>query len=215
MKDNAIIVNTRLNRNPITKSHLRLPQSMVAFTACRYKDVFYIFGGSINNGNQSSSTTNYSKQVWKYNTITRDWQQMTDMIMARRKCQATVVDNYIYVVGGVTQHGQIANKAERYHPATNTWELIENIDVDYEDFRLFYIQQMLIVFSVTNNFRCFEQINSLTWERVDISETELLKYTVMVDGHRYLTDGYIAASYENERNYGFLIPEYSCYCQGQ
>lgn len=185
---------------------------MVGFTACRYKDAFYIFGGS--SSSQSSPATSYSNQVWKYNTITRDWQQMANMIIARRKCQATVVDDFIYVVGGMSQYGEIADKAERYHPATNAWRLIENIHVEYEDFRLFYIQQKLILFSTVSNYRCFEQVNSVTWEKIDITEVDLLNYTVMIDGHRYITDGYIAAGYDSYPNYGFLIPEYSCYCQG-
>jgi len=75
-----------------------------------YKGTLYAFGGAPIN-----------KETYAY-TPTSGWTKKADMPTAISFGSAVVVDNYIYIVGGVDSGGSALATVQRYNPATNTWE---------------------------------------------------------------------------------------------
>jgi N-acetylneuraminic acid mutarotase len=79
-------------------------------------NVLYVFGGSVNNQNETDA-------VWAYNAQTNAWTSKKAMPTARVVATAAVDKNIIYVIGGYNYtfpHG-VLNIVESYDTKTDTW----------------------------------------------------------------------------------------------
>uniref|UniRef100_A0A8C5E5V8 BACK domain-containing protein n=1 Tax=Gouania willdenowi TaxID=441366 RepID=A0A8C5E5V8_GOUWI len=108
-----ITVHThRSLENPMT--HLVL-YSTVFLGRC-----FYIVGGSLR-------WTNPSNRVWRYNLVTRTWQEMSPMQKSRALMSVTELKGYIYAMGGWGNLTSLRT-AERYQPNINQWTFIASMN---------------------------------------------------------------------------------------
>ncbi|GLT96681.1 hypothetical protein SLE2022_142870 [Rubroshorea leprosula] len=68
--------------------------------------------------------------VWKYNPVKNSWSEATPMSIGRAYCKTSVLNNKLYVVGGVTRgRGGLTPllSAEVFDPHTGIWSQIPNM----------------------------------------------------------------------------------------
>ena len=83
-------------------------------TAVSYEDKIYVFGGV---GPEETDTSEV------YNPVTNTWSLIAPMPTSRYLVSATVLNNKIYLVGGIDASTRNATDiTEVYDPATDTWE---------------------------------------------------------------------------------------------
>jgi len=87
-----------------------LPREMGQLAMAEVAGKIFAIGGS------SFSNTNY-----EYNPETNSWDSVAPMPTARQGIDCGIVDDKIYVIGGITSFSSITKKNEVYDPATNTW----------------------------------------------------------------------------------------------
>lgn len=93
----------------------------------------YAIGGVNSNGIKDT--------VEEYDIATDSWTTLTKMPTPRMAAQSAVFNNKIYVIGGIefdrnTDTLKVSTAVERYTPATDTWETLEDmplIDEGYSD----------------------------------------------------------------------------------
>ncbi|KAJ6774325.1 GALACTOSE OXIDASE/KELCH REPEAT PROTEIN [Salix purpurea] len=76
----------------------------------------YVLGGF------SRATT--MRSVWRFDPISNKWSKMTSMSTGRAYCKTSILNNKLYVVGGVNQgRGGLTSlqSAEVFDPCTGTW----------------------------------------------------------------------------------------------
>ena len=100
-----------------TKASLTTPRQSPVLRAVSGK--LYLIGGQ-NTG--APVGEKMLKDVWEYDPSTNEWTQKTDMPTKREDMASAVIDNKIYVIGGLQEGGTIIAKVEVYTPATDTWE---------------------------------------------------------------------------------------------
>lgn len=71
-----------------------------------------------------------TNNVWRYNPILNSWSEVTPMSIGRAYCKTGILNNKLYVVGGVTR-GRVAltplQSAEVFDPSSNTWSEIPSM----------------------------------------------------------------------------------------
>ncbi|MED6223398.1 hypothetical protein PIB30_073602 [Stylosanthes scabra] len=70
------------------------------------------------------------KSVWQYNPIKNSWTEASPMSVGRAYCKTGILNNKLYVVGGVTRgRGGLSplQSAEVYDPHTGTWSQLPNM----------------------------------------------------------------------------------------
>jgi N-acetylneuraminic acid mutarotase len=87
-----------------------LPREMGQLALAEVAGKIFAIGGS------SFSNTNY-----EYSPETNSWNSVAPMPTARQGIDCGIVDDKIYVIGGITSFSSITKKNEVYDPATNTW----------------------------------------------------------------------------------------------
>lgn len=68
--------------------------------------------------------------VWRYDPIVNAWNEVTPMSTGRAYCKTSILNNKLYVVGGVSRgHGGLAplQSAEVFDPCTDTWSLVPSM----------------------------------------------------------------------------------------
>ncbi|KAF1865356.1 hypothetical protein Lal_00004730 [Lupinus albus] len=82
----------------------------------------YVLGGF--------SKTSTMRCVWKFDPIQSTWSKVTSMSNGRAYCKTGILDNKLYVVGGVSQ-GQAGliplQSAEVFDPSTETWSNVPSM----------------------------------------------------------------------------------------
>ncbi|XP_013402638.1 actin-binding protein IPP-like [Lingula anatina] len=61
------------------------------------------------------------KTVERYNPATNEWTKLASMKEKRAYIGVTVLDEYIYAVGGWNEHHGALKTVERYYPRKNEW----------------------------------------------------------------------------------------------
>ncbi|KAJ8464207.1 hypothetical protein OPV22_026759 [Ensete ventricosum] len=77
----------------------------------------YVLGGL-------SSSSSAIKSVWRYDPCANSWQESSPMTTGRAFCKTSVLDDKLYVVGGVTRGDKgltSLRSAEVYDPRTGLW----------------------------------------------------------------------------------------------
>lgn len=83
-------------------------------------NLIYVIGGYFYNDELGSSVT-VLRDNEVYDPATDSWTYKAAMPTARRGAVAVVVDNIIYVIGGLDSNGYASAKVEAYNPVTNSW----------------------------------------------------------------------------------------------
>lgn len=68
--------------------------------------------------------------VWRYDPVLNEWIEMTSMSTARAYCKTGILNNKLYVVGGVSRgRGGLAplQSAEAFDPCTGTWSEVPSM----------------------------------------------------------------------------------------
>lgn len=82
----------------------------------------YVLGGF--------SRTSAMKCVWRYDPILNTWNEVTDMSIGRAYCKTGILNNKLYVVGGLTRGpggSTPLQSAEVFDPQTGTWSQIPSM----------------------------------------------------------------------------------------
>ena len=80
----------------------------------------FVFGGW--HGENHALAEGYPVSVEAYNPRTNTWIQKKDMPVSRVAFGIGVVDEKIYIIGGMTRFGEAKlDRVDVYNPATNTW----------------------------------------------------------------------------------------------
>lgn len=82
----------------------------------------YVLGGF--------SRTSAMRCVWRYDPIANTWNEATSMSVGRAYCKTSILNNKLYVVGGVsrTRGGLIPlQSAEVFDPCTDTWSEVPSM----------------------------------------------------------------------------------------
>lgn len=56
----------------------------------------------------------HRQDVWSYNPVTREWDKLAAMLTPRAQMGITILDGYIYVVGGTNKSQEVLSLVERY-----------------------------------------------------------------------------------------------------
>ncbi len=105
-------------RNQQAESLPRLPAPRSRYALAHFEGQLYLFGGW--DGKE------YRAEVFIYNPTAGKWSQGAPMLAARRSAGATVVGNYVYVIGGENASGALQVN-ERYDPTGTSggrWESV-------------------------------------------------------------------------------------------
>ncbi|XP_055354128.1 kelch-like protein diablo [Paramacrobiotus metropolitanus] len=92
-----------------------LPAPLAFFASVAYNGHIYTFGGSSLEG-----VATY--WAFRYNPVAKQWSRLANMLTPRQNCSACVGPNdLIYVIGGVSTHGEILACVETYDTHTDKW----------------------------------------------------------------------------------------------
>ena len=106
---------------------LQTPRKRLASVNC--KDCVYAIGGQ--SGEDKDTRL---KSVEKYDADANKWVYVSDMINERCLHSACVLQNKIYVVGGLNSKGNVVKVIECYDPSTDSWSNVgEAVDELYSD----------------------------------------------------------------------------------
>lgn len=98
----------------------------------------YVIGGS-------SDDNTYSNSVERYDPVEDKWTQLASMNYERRLFGCAVLNNMIYVAGGLS-HRIYLSSVERYDPANDTWTLIASLNCSRGGCALSVLNNTLYVF---------------------------------------------------------------------
>ena len=101
----------------VTKQPMQLPRR--AFAAVNCNDRIYAIGGQCNTGNFILTNT-----VEEYDPTTDVWTYVSEMTHARSEHAACVLDDKIYVVGGMGNDNKAVNDIECYDPSCDEWTVV-------------------------------------------------------------------------------------------
>ncbi|RDD38194.1 hypothetical protein TrispH2_009830 [Trichoplax sp. H2] len=152
-----------------------LPQPLAYLAACIYNGEIYITGG-LNEDRQCSN------KVWKL---------------------SVVVDNYIYIGGGLDDNEELITTFERYDPIHNTWNFVYDITASNLSIRLLYARSILLIYRTQSFHKCYMQSLDGKWYKT--SDYKISEFSREINDKDYITDGYIAIK-QITIEYGFLIP---------
>uniref|UniRef100_A0A0B6Z9M0 BTB domain-containing protein n=1 Tax=Arion vulgaris TaxID=1028688 RepID=A0A0B6Z9M0_9EUPU len=107
----------------------KLPQSLYTpGVASTGDNQIYLAGGAVRKINYRGSITTegVSNNFYMFDKTEATWQPKARMNMSRSQFSLTIVDGYVYAVGG--QDGsEILMTVERYDPHTNTWTMVHSL----------------------------------------------------------------------------------------
>lgn len=69
--------------------------------------MIYVVGGCTHN-------SRHRQDVMSYNPVTREWTHLAPMLTPRSQMGITILDGYIYVVGGTNKNQEVLTSVERY-----------------------------------------------------------------------------------------------------
>ncbi len=99
-----------------------MPQPRVGMCSARIGNTVYFIGGaqSLQGRNLPDVTGTSTVQSFNFDTMTWDT-SLAPLETPRVFACAVAVQDSIYVMGGVDNHGYVLNSVEVYDPSTNTW----------------------------------------------------------------------------------------------
>lgn len=78
----------------------------------------YVFGGV-------TVKNIVSDMTFKFDMLNNTWQEQAKMSMARKDCQVKVINDEVYIIGGVGNNEWLILQAEKYITVENTWQWVE------------------------------------------------------------------------------------------
>lgn len=72
-----------------------------------FAGLIYIVGGCTHN-------SRHRQDVMSYNPVTREWNYLAPMLTPRSQMGITILDGYMYVVGGTSKNQEVLTSVERY-----------------------------------------------------------------------------------------------------
>ena len=97
-----------------------LPDPVAGMSAVTYGDRIYLFGGS-HSSQMFVPKENYFDAAYAYDPATGAFEDLPPMLVARNMAHAAVIDDEIFVIGGMKSPG--ATACQRYHIPTRTWTI--------------------------------------------------------------------------------------------
>jgi RHS repeat-associated protein len=121
--------------------------------AGRIEDKLYFAGGY--GEIKVSSGFKYQKSLFEYSITNDKWTQRADMSIERAKIGSAVLDNKLYVIGGIAKVGDdthpnaylsTTNLVETYDPQTDTWVTKRNFPYDAHSMAAVALNQKIYTF---------------------------------------------------------------------
>jgi N-acetylneuraminic acid mutarotase len=107
------------------ESKAEMPMARAALSTASLNGKIYVFGGS---GDCDTNKCKVIATVDEYDPETDTWQTVSEMPTPRLMLATCVIDDQIYVIGGMLIiAGPGSWAVEAYHPETNTWEEKANL----------------------------------------------------------------------------------------
>ncbi len=103
-----------------------LPQALMSEGVASFNGKVYLMGGYI--GNPGSAST----AVFEYDPATNLYTTKSPMPVSHSNFSAVVLDNAIYIAGGV--EGGSGHSSYSYNPATDVWTAIAPFQIDFRSF---------------------------------------------------------------------------------
>ena len=97
-----------------------LPDPVAGMSAVTYGDRIYLFGGS-HSSQMFVPKENYFDAAYAYDPVTGTFEHLPPMLVARNMAHAAVIDDEIFVIGGMKSPG--ATACQRYNIPTRTWTI--------------------------------------------------------------------------------------------
>jgi hypothetical protein len=108
-----------LNTSAAAGTGASMPYTMHSMGYCVVNDKVYLTGGVYGSGTYYTNnklTGSVTNAVLEYNPYTNQWAEVNTMLTPRYGHATAVVDNVIYVIGGVDSNGVLLNSVEAYCP---------------------------------------------------------------------------------------------------
>ncbi|MBI4652573.1 S8 family serine peptidase [Candidatus Desantisbacteria bacterium] len=125
------VVNKVEIYDPLTDSWSEttpLPKELYASSATILNGKIYIIGGF-------DSLNEVNSVIYQYNSINQSWNTSASPLNYTRGFHgAGVIEDKIYVFGGINNNSVFLNSAEVYNPSTNKWTLIASMNFTRYDF---------------------------------------------------------------------------------
>ena len=94
-------------------------QELAEFTVTSFNEELYVIGGH-------DEYLNAVRTVLKYNPVCNEWKKLASMETGRRGHCAVVLEDLIYVIGGV-DGGTCLKSVESFDPSTNQWKKVPDL----------------------------------------------------------------------------------------
>ena len=102
------------------------------FAVVNYKNFIYVMGGQTSKLQQPENCV-ITKSVEKYNSDRNSWTSVSDMIFKRTRHSACILQDRIYVFGGIDENDEEVDKIESYDLAIDKWVVVETLSVQCTD----------------------------------------------------------------------------------
>ena len=96
----------------------------VNFAAVNYRNAVYAIGGS------TAGDHNSSKSVERFDAGSRKWTYVSNLNVGRRSHAACVMQDKIFVVGGLNKEGKAVKEIECYDLSLNQWTVLGKTEVE-------------------------------------------------------------------------------------
>eukprot|EP00116_Pleurobrachia_bachei_P007149 sb/3467411/ len=97
------------------------PSDRNGHTLTAYKEWLIMFGGQKN--------YKVSNELWKFNTLTREWHQLNPTSAPRKACMghcSVLINSTIYYMGGIGTDGVTLFDIQEYNIETDTWQVTDH-----------------------------------------------------------------------------------------
>ncbi|BBN09537.1 hypothetical protein MPTK1_4g20550 [Marchantia polymorpha subsp. ruderalis] len=117
--------------DPLSDSWTTLPllpsriKHLTNFGTAAVDGKLYVIGGGsddVDSQTGDHNATTATSEVWRYDPVTRKWEQRASMLTARSQFACCVLGDQIVVAGGFTNTRKSLASSEIYNPVENLWE---------------------------------------------------------------------------------------------
>lgn len=151
-------------------------------------------------GGQDPDTDNTLGFVYQLDLKNRLLVNQSQMLTPRHSFAACVLNECIYVVGGIDQYGKIMNSVEKYDPQSNQWSSLEKCIQPCLNSSLVAYQGRLL-FNIHSNGMERYEVGSNRWSSVQCShQMNNLSGCVQINSNEILVMGGIDASKHNSQS---------------
>ncbi|XP_077290322.1 uncharacterized protein LOC143914104 [Arctopsyche grandis] len=169
------------------KTIYNLNKGIKYFSTALIDQKLYIFGGRFNN-----ITTN---KAWCFDLFTKKLVELPSMQKAKYFTTASVVNNSIYIIGGIDSDDKVLDTIEQWDTKGKYWKFLEPMSIErhshasvVKDGDIFVIGgndgtnviQEVEFYSTTT--KTWNAVNSMNWNRMNLAAVAVENYVYVIGG---------------------------------